>query len=213
METRMSTDYCLVPMIPAKAFTPEALAPYGISVSPVSAELRNEFRNPDTTYCVSDGNNRLFVYRHPCGDYDITLGCSRGVLTKITGALCDAFDVKVYSEYDPQYWGCDTQQDFEDALKKLDDEADEEFYRQLLRHLNGEPGVFDPTTNGFRMAEYAEHLVATDPSWLESARRDDLIRELYTYLRDNVCVSVTITSEMIAAAEMLSTHEDDLPHA
>jgi hypothetical protein len=117
------------------------------------------------------------------------------------------------SEYEPQFWGFDTQEEWDAYLDKTAKEHEEQFHIELLKHLRGEANNIQPGTNGMLMAQIAERLVAEDPDLLLPINKDklrDAIASIYD--RDHV-IQVELSDQQIAAAQMMATHEDDLPSA
>ena len=43
------------------------------------------------------------------------------------------------TEHEPQFWGFDTNEEWEEWLKEIGREGDEKYYIELLRDLHGEP--------------------------------------------------------------------------
>jgi hypothetical protein len=38
---------------------------------------------------------------------------------EILDAICETFGTQIYTEHDPQYWGCDTQEEWEAAMPEI----------------------------------------------------------------------------------------------
>jgi hypothetical protein len=66
---------------------------------------------------------------------------------------------------------------------------------------------------GMGWAEKAKKLVENDPTLLLPENKDKLLNETRSaYFRDHA-LTVTLSPEDIALADMIATHEDDLPNA
>jgi len=86
------------------------LAPHGIT----------EEVNEDTTEnsrCLTDGNNWLWVFLDASTEWaSFKRYAPNGCPDLILAAIEQAFDTNIYSEYEPQFWGFDTQEEW-DAWK------------------------------------------------------------------------------------------------
>ena len=89
----------------------------------------------------------------------------------------------------------------------------EEFHIELLKYLRGEPNDITPGTIGMVEAEIARRVVEKDPSLLLPVNKDKFSNEIYSIYSHKDAIIVTLSSEDIALARMLSTDEDDLPRA
>jgi hypothetical protein len=203
----MSTDYRPLKKIHARDLFSGRLAQFGV----------REHFNEHTTEnqgVLTDGRNYLWVY---IGDDGLVTVFTRyfpnGAPGKILDALSEAFDTDIVSEYEPQFWGFETREEWDAAIDKWGKENKKKFYANLLRYFRGEPHEITPGTNGMTQAEIGKRLVETDPSLLLPENKDKLLKEISSiYYRDHA-VTVTLTPEEVAQAKMIGTHEDDLPSA
>ena len=162
--------------------------------------------------CLSDGRNWLWVY----GDEFVSCMSRFGFMNcpgKILGAIGEVFQTEIFSEYEPQFWGYETQEEWDEALQEAADESEAKFYVELVKYINGDPNGIGPGTNGMLMAEIAKELVAEDPDLLEPRSKSDLMKLVDKIYSDRHCVTVSLTEEEIATVKLGATHEDDLPFA
>ena len=132
---------------------------------------------------------------------------------RILQAICDEFDVDIVSEYEPQFLGFKTQEEWDAWERAMATKADEDFYNEVVKFVRGEAHDIKPGTNGMVLAEIAKRLIAESPDLLAEDKRPDLIKAVnLVYERDHAVV-VTLTDEDLAVAGMAATHEDDLPQA
>ena len=110
-------------------------------------------------------------------------------------AISDEFDVDIVSEYEPQFWGFDTQEEWDARMEEMSRESEDRFHLELLKYLRGEPNDIRPGTVGMINAEIAKKLVENDPALVLPINKDKLRNEIKSRVR------------------MLSTDEDDLPCA
>ena len=134
----------------------------------------------------------------------LTRYAPNGAPGKILNALANVFDTDIVSEYEPQFWGFDTQEEWDACMEKMSQKAEEEFHIELLKYLRGEPNDIRPGTIGMCQAEIARTLVEKDPSLLRSVNKDK------DKLRNEI---QSIYGREHAVTVALSTHEDDLPRA
>lgn len=201
----MSTDYMLLKKIRACDLFDGRLEQFKVyeHIVPDGTTATEKF--------LSDGRNGLCVYIDDDGYVTMLTRYGANAPGKILRSIADAFDVDIVSEHEPQFWGFDTQQEWDDALKKFGDEAVEQFYVEILKHLRGEENDIRPGTVGESKVRIAEGLVAHDPTLMLVENKERLLNAIYEiYERDHV-VRVTLSEADKAAAIMMNTHEDDLP--
>ena len=202
----MSTHYCLLKKVPACDLFDGRLKEFGVG----------EHVHPDTTTkkrCLTDGRNYLWVYIDDDGFVDSLSRHGCNAPGKILEAVADIFDTDIVSEYEPQFWGFDTQEEWDACMEKMAKQDQEKFHIELLKYLRGEPNDIRPGTIGMLQAEIAKTLVEKDPSLLLLINKDKLRNEVESiYNREHV-VTVTLGPEDLALVRMLSADEDDLPRA
>jgi len=164
----MSTDYRPLRAIPSSDFFDGRLTACGIF----------EHWNAEGQRCLFDSMNYIQVYE----DEDcMVTGFTRwggNNPTYILESVTEAFDVRIVSEYEPEYHGFDTQEEwdaFEDALAR---KFADEFYADLIRYAKGEPNDIHPGTIGHTQAEMARALIAKEPALGNPAMRETLMSRL-----------------------------------
>jgi hypothetical protein len=113
----------------------------------------------ETSKCLTDGRNCLWVYINDAGIVSSIERSGANASSKILNAIAEAFDTDMFSEYEPQYWGFDTQEEWRAWQEKLAKEDDERFHAEFLKYLRGEPNDIQPGTVGMGWAEVAKKLV------------------------------------------------------
>lgn len=98
----------------------------------------------------------------------------KGQPGKIVDAIGAAFDTHIFGEHDPQYWGFNTQEEWEAAKNRTSDQARNEFYAYVCAYVRGERVAINPTI-GKIQANIAKGLVETDPTLLHSENKDKLL--------------------------------------
>jgi hypothetical protein len=204
----MSTDHRTLKKVSAQKLFDGRLEEYGV----------REHINPDTTTndwrCLTDGNNYVWVSIRDDGFVGpITRFRPGGAPGKILNAIAEAFDTDIVSEYEPQYWGFDTQEEWDEWNEQMSRETEEIFHDELSKYLRGEPNDIRHGTIGMIKAEIAKKLADKEPALLLLTNKDELRKEIDTIYDREHTVIVTLSPADIAAAEMLVTHEDDLPRA
>jgi len=136
----MSTDFVPLMEIAACDLFDNRLNDFGV----------REHIKPDVTTktarCLTDGRNYLWVY---VDDEGVVTSFSRygaNAPGKLLNAIAEAFDTDIVSEYEPQFWGFDTQEEWDAAMEKMSQECDESFYADIVRYLRGEPNDIRPGT-------------------------------------------------------------------
>jgi hypothetical protein len=203
----MSTDYRLLRKVSACDMFDGRLEEFGVREH-VNGETNEKFR------MLTDGRNYLWVAIDDDGFvHYLTRYRPNGHPGKILDALANIFDADVVSEYEPQFWGFDTQEEMDAAHEKISREADEPFRIELLKYLRGEPNDIRPGTSDMLRAEIAKTLVEKDPSLLLSVNKDKLRNEIAEIFIREHTVAVKFSPQDWASIRMRATHEDDLPQA
>lgn len=179
---------------------------------------RDLYAEPDTTTrFLTDGRNFIWVHVNDDGFVSAFSRHGDNAPYKILDAVADAFDTDIVSEYWPQFWGFDTQEEWDawrmEDSRKADEENKEKFYIEVLKFLRGEPNVMAPGTIWMCKAEIAKTLVDKDPSFLLPGNKDKLRNEIRSIFEREYGLKVTLDPQEIALADMIATHEDDLPRA
>src|SRR6266446_391236 len=118
----MSTDYRLTKDILACDLLDGRLEQFGV----------REYFNDKTTEqarLLTDGRNYLWLYVNDDGFVNcVTRYMPNGVPSKILNAIAEAFDTGIVSEYEPQFWGFDTQEEWDAWERKLHKEYKDKFH-------------------------------------------------------------------------------------
>jgi hypothetical protein len=69
--------------------------------------------------CLDDGRNCLWVYLSQDGIVESLVAYGMSVPVEILAAISMTFGTEIYTEHDPQYWGCDTQEEWEAAFPDI----------------------------------------------------------------------------------------------
>jgi hypothetical protein len=203
----MSTDFMLLKKISAGELFDGRLQEFGVR------EHTND-KTGKKARMLTDGNNYLWVYVTDDGFVScLTRYAPNGAPGKILSAISEAFDADIVSEYEPQFWGFDTEEEWDAAMAELSRKADEKFYADLMKYVAGEPHNFRRGTIGMIQAKIAKKLVKKDSSLLLPLNKDKLLKEMQSIYERDCAVVVKLTPEDVAFAEMSVTHEDDLPQA
>jgi hypothetical protein len=204
----MSTDYRTLKKVSALELFDGRLEACGVREEIATNETTPESR------CLTDGNNYVWAYIDGDGFVgSLTRYASGGAPGKILTAIAEACDTDIVSEYEPQFWGFDTQEEWDEWNEQMSREAEESFHNELLKYLRGEPNDIRPGTIGMIWAEIAKKLADKEPGLLLPTNKDKLRKEIDTIYDREHAVTVTLGPADIAAAEMRVTHEDDLPRA
>jgi hypothetical protein len=74
-------------------------------------------------------------------------------------SFCDTFDVQVVSEYEPQYWGFVTHDEWDEFMERCATEREDELYEQVMHYVRGEGHNLLPGTIGMIEADIAKTLI------------------------------------------------------
>jgi hypothetical protein len=146
-----------------------------------------ELGNPDTTSyskCLTDdGGNCLWINCGEDGSVAVmTCYFLNGDPSKILCRIQEALNTKIVSEYEPEYWGFDSEAEWKTRLRELKWQEDQ-FFVDLLKFIANEPNGIRAGTNDETTAKIAKRLVEVDPTLVLPAKRQRL-KELITEVRD-----------------------------
>ena len=170
----MSTDYRPLKEIAACDLFDGRLEEFGVRVH----VKQDEETGGEEVRMLTDGCNYLWVYSDDDGFVFFTRYMPNGNPGKILNAIAEIFDADIVSEYEPQYWGFETEEEWDAAVNKRAEEHEREFYIELLKYCRGEPNNIKPGTAGMAMADIAKKLGEKNPSLLLPENKDKLRNEI-----------------------------------
>jgi lipoate-protein ligase A len=91
--------------------------------------------------------------------------------------------------------------------------AEDEFFNNLVKYVRDEPNGVLPGTIGMIKAKIAKTLVEIDPDLLAPEKRDVLLEAVRAVYDRDHAVTITLTEQDLAAADMTAARTDDLPKA
>jgi len=95
--------------------------------------------------------------------------------SKILCAVADAFDTDIVSEHQAQFWGFETEEEWDKWQMQRYRKGQAEFLAELMRYLSDQPNNITSGTIRMMKAEIAKKLVDDDPSLLLPANQDKLL--------------------------------------
>ena len=137
-----------------------------------------EHVNPETSEkhrILTDGNNYVHVYMADDGFVQSLTRYAGNEARKILEAIIETFDTQIFSEHEPQYWGFETQQEWDAAWEEMAEQDRNQFYADVCAYIRGEPNDIRPGTNGETQAKIAKALVEKAPSLLQPENKDKLL--------------------------------------
>jgi hypothetical protein len=200
----MSTHFILSRKVSADELFGGRLERFGVREHVASATT-------EQSRCLTDGRNCLWVCLTEDGFVGSISRYGANAPGKIIGAISNAFETYVFSEYEPQYWGFETEEEWHAAMKAMADEDRDRFYANICAYIQGEPNDIRIGTIGEIEAKIGKALVEQDSALLRPENKDRLMAEIEIIYNRDHAVTVTLTPEDMALAKMLATHEDDLP--
>ena len=171
----MSTDFRLSDKVSVRDLFGGRLQKFGV----------REHVNPETSEkhrILTDGNNYVHVYMADDGFVQSLTRYAGNEARKVLEAIIETFDTQIFSEHEPQYWGFETQQEWDAAWEEWADqqrnernEFRNEFYVDVCAYVRGEPNKICPGTDGETQAKIAKALVEKAPSLLQPENKDKLL--------------------------------------
>ena len=167
----MSTDFRLSERVHISDLLDGRLDRYGIREQVTK-------HTSDTQKCLTEGNNWLWVYLNNEGFVTGLNRCGASDGDKILSAIAEAFSTDIYSEHEPQFWGFDTQEEWDAWQREAGKEHEDRFYADILKFVAGEPSGIEPGTVGEKWALIAKRLAAWDPGLLAPEQRGELMEAI-----------------------------------
>jgi hypothetical protein len=134
--------------------------------------------------CLTDGSNYLWVHIHD--DWIVLSRQGGNAPGKIPSAIAEAFETEIFSEYEPQFWGFDSQEEWDAKMKEMDDRHREEVYADVCAYVRGEPNDIQRTI-GETKAKIAKKLAEEDATIVGD--KDRLLGKIDAiYQRDHAVV-------------------------
>jgi hypothetical protein len=143
--------------------------------------------------CLTDGVNFLWVYSNEEGL--VSTFCRwapNGNPQRILCAIADQFDVDIVSEYEPQYWGFETEEECEAAWAAMAQKHEQDFYNEVAKFVRGEDHDIKSGTIEMIQAEIVKRLIAENPHLAAEDKLPELTKAVATIYDRTV---VTLTNE------------------
>ena len=116
------------------------------------------------------------------------------------------FDTVIYSEYCPQFWGYDTDEEWDAAQAKMEADHRHKHAGEIRKFVRNEPSGIVPGTVGHAEAQIASRLCEADPTLLlleNEPRLMATIREVYDEQNQNN-VTITFSNDELRQIERIA---------
>jgi hypothetical protein len=203
----MSTNYRTLEKIDAADVLDGRLETFGV---------RQQFTDDTTATvkCLTDGRNYLWMYVDEEGFVTLLTRYGRNAPSKILRVIATTFDTDIVSEYEPQYWGFESQEEWDASIREISRQHEDEFYAELIKFVSGQPAdIPEEGTVGWTQAQIAKQLVKDDPRLTLSEERKRFMSTIETIYDRDHAIKITLTDRDLALAKMIATHEDDMGQA
>src|SRR5262249_49330907 len=118
-------------------------------------------------------------------------------------ALFEAFGVDIVSEYQPEFWGFATMEEWDAAQEEIAKVYEREFEVDLMKYLRGEPNGIQPDTIGMVQAEIGRKLVEENPNLMSESLRGELMAAIEVIFTKDHTVTVSLDDAEIDLARWL----------
>lgn len=202
----MSTDYRPIPAIAFIELFDGRLDKYGVREDALvnsTPRLRS--------LVGTDGI--LEAYQNDDGTSSFSRRSFNPIPWAVIDALTEEFGVELVSEHDHRYWGFASAKDWDDWNDKMSKQAEDNFYKDIVRYLRGKPNDLIAGTIGMLKAEIAKSLVMNDESLLMPINRHTLIKAVDEIYDQRHVVKIALTEHDLAAIEMMVRRTKELPQA
>ena len=182
-----------------------------------------DWRPTERQRVLTDGSYFMWAYADKDGFVDRIVRYGANAPASILNAITEVFSIAIVSERQPQFWGYDTQEEWDAANAGIAEQHEEEFYLDLLRYLRGEPHSIGPGTVGMVKAQIAHKLVGENPDLMLPAQRRQLMSAIEAIYSKDHEISITLSdaemsdweieTALEAAVRLALTRKDNLPQA
>ena len=107
--------------------------------------------------------------------------------------------------------GFATEDEWHNWHKQGNKEVEDELYDNILKYLRGEPNNILPGSVWMIEAEIAKILVKNDPGLIAPEKREALLEAVNAIYDRGHTVTITLTEQDLAVADMMAARTDDLP--
>jgi len=163
------------------------------------------------TRLLTDGQNSLWVTADEAG---CVAGFKRylpnGAPGLILAAIEEVFDTDIVSEYEPEFWGFKTQEEWDAAETRLSEKHDAAFYLEVMKYVRGQRNNLRPGTNGMIWAERAKLLIAENPDLGLADRSAELFKAIKQVDPKH---RITLSDLDVVLCKALLGEDDDVPSA
>jgi hypothetical protein len=195
----MSTTYSLRDKLLMASLFGNQLERYGIVEEPVPGTTWERHR------LLTQGNNSIWVDADDDG-YVSYLKHSGYPPFRILDAICEEFETTIYSEFHPQFWGFDTDEEWEAAMRELDREDEERFYTDIIKFLVGQEHGIKSGTVGMIQAKIAQELVLLRPELTRLDKKNELLAAINDAYNLDHAVFIEIDKEMLDFQILIEHH-------
>jgi len=203
----MSTNYAANDVINMEDLFDGRLEQFGVRENFVKGETSASRR------CLTDGyNNFLWVSGNQKVDL-LTRYAPNGSPAGILSVIAEVFDTCFFSEHQPQFWGFETEDDWDNAMREMHEKDQAELYISIMKCVRGEPHDIQPRTNGMAMANIAKDLIARNPKLASPGCKEELMENVDRIWEADHCTTITLDEKDIATVLFAMTDVEDLPCA
>ena len=187
----MSTDYRTESTVLMSDLFDGRLSKYDIS------EHYTE-KTSATTRCLTENDNYIWVYGNPAGCATCLTRYGMNFPGHILNSIAQEFDTEIYSEYQPQFWGFSTQEEWDKWHLEQSKIDQEEFYKAVIQYLAGDGVKYDEGTIGRVKMEIAKELSNQNSDLLLPENKEMLLNEIDKFYSENHQVSVQLAADDLA---------------
>jgi hypothetical protein len=203
----MSTDYRLGKKVLMRDLFDKRLEQHGIVEKLVPDRTSERSR-----VLVDKRGNYLWIYANDNGRACCLSRYGSQSPVRILEAISAEFSTEIYSEHEPQYYGFDTQEEWDAARRKLALEERDRFYEDIVSFVTGKEHGLTPGTIGMYQGEIAKALVLANADLLHFQNKDELLRAIdEKYQQSKDPFTIELEESDLALAKMIAADMDDLP--
>ena len=203
----MSTDYRLQENVLFQQLFDGRLQQYGIAEKTVPDSTSERSR-----VLVDEQGNFLWVYSDDKGYVGDLSRYGFQSPALILEAISVTFNTEIYSEHEPQYWGFNTQEEWDAWMAKMAIEHRNEFYADIVNFVTGKEHGFRSGTVGMIQAEIANVLVSEHPDLLLMQNKDEFLKTIdEKYLQGQAQWTITLDDLDLDLARRIASDTDGLP--
>lgn len=194
----MSTDYRFEKEIKFTDLFDGRLEHFGIHEKIIDGQTSSNYR------LLTEGSNGLWVWGNEV--VGTITRCGLNNPANILNAITDTFDTRLISEFDPQFWGFETDDEWEYARDEYGKEGRGETYIEIMNFVSDKTNDIKPGTTCMAQANIAKSLIAGNPILASPDQESTLMELIDREYMENPSARIALNEDDIVLVKKSTAH-------